>query len=419
MSLLDLLQSEECWNMFYEYKSSLACPKDFTRELACFIGRKAWLPVCDAISRRDPFPLPRRSVISKMGSDKKRVVYIYPRDENMVLKLLTWLLLRRYDGLFAPNLYSFRPGTSAKDAVRRLMRVRGIEKMYAYKADIHNYFNSVPVERLIPLLQASLTDDPALLAFLTGLLEEPCVMDGGQAVAEDKGIMAGTPLSAFYANLYLNRLDRLFAERGLIYARYSDDVIVFGADMDEVRAHAGTIRAFLCEAGLEINPDKEAFFSPGEGWTFLGFSFRDGVADIAPATLIKLKQKMRRKARALARWRDRNGISGEKAARAFIRIFNRKLFENAGDNELSWSRWFFSVINTTESLHEIDLYAQDCLRFLISGRHTKARYNVRYDELKDLGYRSLVNAYYSFSEEEGAAAAARGTGCSTAPAGLP
>ena len=107
---------------------------------------------------------------------------------------------------------------------------------------------------------------------------------------------------------------------------------------------------------------------------------------------------MRRKTRALARWRDRTGHTGEQAAAAFVRIFNRKLLEMPTGSELSWSSWFFSVITTTESLHVIDLYAQDCLRFLISGTRTKARYNVRYEDLKALGYRSLVHGYYEHNE---------------------
>ena len=116
--------------------------------------------------------------------------------------------------------------------------------------------------------------------------------------------------------------------------------------------------------------------------------------DIAPATIRKLKQKMRRKARALQRWCQRNGIDGERAAKAFLRIFNRKLLESPRDSELSWSCWFFSVINTADSLREIDAYAQDCVRYLVSGRRTKARYNVRYEDMKALGYRSLVHEYY-------------------------
>ena len=120
--------------------------------------------------------------------------------------------------------------------------------------------------------------------------------------------------------------------------------------------------------------------------------------DNRPAKIIKLEKKMKRKARALRRWSDRNGAGGEKAAKAFIRIFNRKLLESPADNELTWSYWFFPVINTDDSLRRIDRYAQDCLRYLISGRRTKARYNVRYEQLKKLGYRSLVHEYYAFPD---------------------
>ena len=330
-----------------------------------------------------------------MGSSKVRTVYIYPEPENTTLKLLTHLLLRKYDRLFSKGLFSFRPGRSAKDAIRMLVRTPGMRHMHAYKVDISNYFNSIPLESFLPKLSEACADDPKLCAFLACLLEEPCALEDGQPVAERKGIMAGTPLSAFYANLYLRELDERFAQARIPYARYSDDIIVFAPSEDEVREHAACIRANLAASGLAVNPAKEAFFSPEEGWTFLGFSYRDGVVDIAPATFAKLKAKMRRKTRALARWQKRNFEEPERAARAFIRVFNRKLLEPpSADNELSWKSWFFPVITTTATLHKIDRYAQDCLRFLLSGTRTKARFNVRYDDLKRLGYRNLVHAFY-------------------------
>ena len=400
MSLLEKLSDQAVWEAFYRYRTSLIIPRADTEDLRRFINEKAWLPVTQRIAEGGRFPLPRRAVISKMHSQKKRTVYIYPPAENMVIKLLTWLLLRKYDGLFTDGLYSFRPGRSAKDAVRKLMHTKGISRAFAYKADIHNYFNSVPVPHLLPQLQEVLADDPKLYAFLASLLEEPEVLDGEERVTEEKGIMAGTPIASFYANLYLKDLDEIFAQRGIPYARYSDDIIVFGDSREEVTAHAETIRSFLKEAGLEVNPDKEELFAPEDGWTFLGFSYRDGVIDIAPATIAKLKAKMRRKTRALARWSKRNGLEGKRAAKAFIRIFKRKLMENSGDNELTWSAWFFSVINTTESLKEIDAYAVDCIRFLITGTRTKARFNLRYEDIKALGWESLVHKYYSFREQE-------------------
>lgn len=395
MGLLDALSRAEIWEAFYQYKVGLTCPKQEEKRLRGFIDRRAWTPVCESLKMGKPFPLPRRTVISKLHSGKKRVVYTYPEPENTVLKLLTWLLLRRYDSLFSPGLYSFRPGRTAKDAIRALRSVPRIQTMYAYKVDISNYFNSIDLRRFLPVLESAVADDSALFQFLRDLLLEPNVRDGARLLTEQKGIMAGTPQSSFYANLYLRELDAAFAEKGVPYARYSDDMILFAPTEDGCRLHAEELRMFLAEKGLAVNPAKEAFFSPGEGWTFLGFRCVGGTVDIAPATVDKLKAKMRRKTRALARWRDRTGHTGEQAAAAFIRVFNRKLLESPTDNELSWSSWFFSVINTTESLHVIDRYAQDCLRTLVSGKRTKARFDVRYADLKALGYRSLVNAYYS------------------------
>ncbi len=400
MSLLDILSDHEVWEKFYKYKTSLIGSEKYNAKLRAFIDEKRYIRVCENVYSGASFPLPKKSVISKTGSEKKRVVYTYPEDENTVLKLLTYLILRKYDGIFSPGLYSFRPDRTAKDAVRRLLKIKEVPRMYSYKADIHNYFNSIPVELLLPELKKTLFDDPPLYEFLSSLLSEKNVIDRGRTVSEQKGIMAGTPVSSFYANLFLSDLDRHFTDGGVIYERYSDDIILFAESREKAEEHAQYIKEYINARGLSINPSKESRTGPGQPYTFLGFICGGDKVDIAPATLKKLKQKMRRKRDALVRWSTRNGVEPVKAAKAFIRIFNRKLLEAPTDNELSWSGWFFPVINTAESLHEIDLYSQDCLRYIISGVHTKSRYNVRYGDLKALGYRSLLNAYYAHTENE-------------------
>ena len=399
MSLLDRLSQPESWERFYEYRVSRGGEGGFQRELRRFIDGRAYLPVCARIRAHEPFPLPKKAEVGKLSSEKKRTVYTYPFAENTVLKLLTWLLLRQYDGLFSENLYSFRPNRGAKDAIRFLTRVPQAKTLYAYKADVSNYFNSVPVERLLPMLREATADDPRLFLFLSALLSEPLALENGRAVAEQKGIMAGTPLASFYANLYLRALDRHFMEAGVYYARYSDDMLLLAESPAALETQVMYLREFLEARGLALNPEKEQYFSPAEGWTFLGFSYRAGVVDIAPVSVTKLKKKMRRKARALERWQRRNDRTGLDAAKAFIRVFNRKLFENPAENELTWTRWFFPVITTAASLHTIDRYAEDCIRFLLTGTRTKARYNARYDDIKTLGFRSLVHAYYDFNKE--------------------
>ena len=126
MSLIDLLSDEDCWNEFYEYKTSLACPKFFEKELRTFTDTRSYLPVYNVIKNGARFALPKKSVISKLSTGKKRTVYTYPYAENMVLKLLTYLILRKYDGLYSDNLFSFRPKLSAKDArYRHFLFIQG------------------------------------------------------------------------------------------------------------------------------------------------------------------------------------------------------------------------------------------------------------------------------------------------------
>lgn len=401
MSLIDKLFEKSSWEKFFEYKSRLRCSKRFIKELREFIDSESYLRFAAEIRSCSGLPLPARSVISKMGSQKKRTVYKYPYDFNMVLKLLTYLTLRKYDGIFTRGLYSFRPGICAKDAIACICRSEGLHSLYSYKVDVSNYFNSIPTGRICQILDSTITDDMDLLDLMKALLCEDRVLDGDNIITEQKGIMAGTPVASFYANLYLKDLDEWFTDRGILYARYSDDIIVFAKTEEDISHYKDVILGHLRAKGLTVNPEKEVLGRPEDGFTFLGVEVKNGNIDIAPASVIKLKQKMRRKARALDRWRHREDLDGTKAAAAFIRIFNHKLLEVNEDSDLTWSLWFFPVITTPKSLHEIDLYAQDLLRSLISGTHTKSRYNVRYNDLKALGYKSLVNEYYAFRKERG------------------
>ncbi len=393
--MLRALADPAVWQEFYEYKleGGHLSPKDIA-ELKMFVESGAYLPVVRSILCGGTFSPPKKTEISKMSSAKKRIVYTYSDEENWVLKLLTFLLQRKYDYLFADNLYSFRRNKGVREAVKKLTLTPGIGGMWSYKADISNYFNSVPTEKILPLLCKTLSGERETYLFIESLLKNPLVNDKGSYISEQKGIMAGTPISTFLANLYLSEVDHYFQNNGVVYARYSDDIILFDTTKEALEQDVSRLSSFLTEAGLNINKAKEERASPGETWTFLGICYRDGVIDVAPASVEKLKAKMRRKSRALMRWKARAGADGEKAAKAFIRVFKRKLFENPIEHELTWARWYFPLINTADSLRKIDEYSQSCIRYLATGKHTKSAYNFRYEDMKKLGYISLVNRFY-------------------------
>jgi hypothetical protein len=211
--------------------------------------------------------------------------------------------------------------------------------------------------------------------------------------------MAGVPVSAFCANIYLDGLDRLFDGMGVDYFRYSDDILIITDSMSQVDEYQRIVNDFLSVKGLVINDKKLHVSRPGEGFEFLGFVFYEGSIDLAPTTLQKVKSKIRRKAKSLMRRRNRLGESFDMAASDLAAHFNRKFYDEEHDNGFTWSRWFFPSITTAKSLKIIDLHLQQYMRFLSTGRHTKKNFNVRYQTLKELGFKPLVAEYYKFISE--------------------
>ena len=395
-SIIDLLSQQAVWEEFLAHR---LLQGRFTwhefDDADSFVATEAYLQTVQRLRRGEGPGLPQKKVVNKMGSGKKRVVYSFAPEEMAVLKLIAHQLYR-YDDRFAPGCYAFRRGLRASDAIYHLRKALRGRRMWAYKLDIHNYFNSIPIPRLLPILRELLSDDPSLFAFFERLLSDDRALCRGEIVREPRGVMAGTPTAPFLADVYLMEVDRHFADAGVIYARYSDDIILFAPDRAALEAHKATLLEFLTRYGLEVNPDKERLYTPDEPFEFLGFRCHGSEIGISSVTLEKMKGKIRRASHALMRWRARKGLGAEQAMKALIRQFNDKYFGGDDPTVLTWSRWFFPVINRTDGLAELDHYMQQELRHLATGRHTKVNYRIRYKDLKALGYRSLVHEYYRY-----------------------
>ena len=393
-SIISQLTLQETWEEFLAYRllKGRFNWHEFD-EADAFVEREDYLLLAKKIAEGEGLGLPTKKLVNKMGSGKKRVVYSFAPDEMLILKLIAFLLYK-YDDQFAPNCYAFRRGLKASDAVFKINKAIRGQKMWAYKLDIHDYFNSIDIDILLPMLAEMLANDMPLYHFFEKLLTTNLAISNGQVIEEKHGVMAGTPTAPFLADVYLKEVDRYYYNKGVTYARYSDDIIMFAPDYDTLQQYKDKMCYFLAQYHLEVNPDKERIYSPDEAYEFLGFKCHGHDIDISEATKKKMKGKISRKARSLLRWSHKNNIEPEKAMKGLINYFNRKFFESDDPETLTWSRWFFPVINQTEGLKEIDHYLQQYIRFLSTGKHNKTNYRVNYEKLKELGYRSLVNEYY-------------------------
>lgn len=398
-SIIDLLSRQDVWEEFLAYRL-LKGRLDWTEfeRADDFVEYEEYLPLARQLAKGGGLGIPEKKIINKMGTGKKRTVYVFSDIEMTLLKLIAHLLYR-YDGCFSSGCYAFRKGVRLSDAVLSLHRAVGKQRMWAYKVDIHDYFNSISVPLLLNMLKDILAADPKLYAFFEHLLTDGRAIHKGTVIAEQRGAMAGTPTASFMANVYLRDLDFHFVDKGVIYARYSDDIILFAKSKQDLDGYRNELLDYLNKLHLEVNPSKEMVYSPDDAWEFLGFKCLGDSIDISESTKRKLKGKIYRKSRALLRWRDRKGVDADSAMRTMIRIFNRKFFDDGG-NSLTWSRWFFPVVNCTDGFAEIDRYLQQNIRFLSTGKHSKSNFRVRYSHLKNLGYRSLVHEYYIYKSSQ-------------------
>ena len=396
MSLIDLLDNDIYWKDFINHKIKNSLSKKETKEYKILKDNKKVKAIINDLKNDNyTFTLPRKTIINKIRKNKKRVVYQFTKEETYILKYITYLLYE-YDYLFSKNLYSFRQNISVKNAINDIKKYK-INDNYNYKVDIKNYFNSINIDKILKELKQDIEEETYNL--IKDILLNKSVTYKNEIFEEEKGIMAGVPISSFLANYYLKDLDKYFEREEIIYFRYADDILISAKSKKDLDKYIKIIKKELKKKNLEINQEKEYYYNPNTPIEFLGFSISDQEIDISSNSIRKIKGKIKRSSRSIRRWMLKKNIKVEPTIKTMTKKFNKKLLGKE-ENELSWKYWYFNVITTTKSLKIIDDYMQQELRYLITGKHNKKNYEkVPYELLKKCGYKSLINEYYNFKDK--------------------
>ena len=399
-SILDEITNENIWYEYIDFKEKqLSVYTQELDEIREFVNSKKYTKIADSIAKdKYTFSIPTKHFINKINKSKKRVVYTYNEEESYILKVITYIFSKRYDEKYSNNCYSFRRNIMVKDGIKRIISTPNLNQLYGYKIDISNYFNSIDISLLLKKLESFLSSDLRLFNFIKKLLEDDRVMLNGEIIHENKGIMAGVPISSFLANIFLNDIDTYFENENILYLRYSDDIILF-AEKESIEYYIDKLDNFISTNKLTINDDKRKYIFPNDKWDYLGFSIEKGEIDISNVSKQKIKGKIKRLSRKLRRWMLRKNATPERAILAMNRKINKKFYGINNSKELTWELWYFPIINTTKGIHEIDLYLQQTLRYIATGKYNKKNYNITYTKLKELGYRPLVSEYYKFKNE--------------------
>ena len=349
------------------------------------------------ICREYTMPAPLHFRIPKNFSGRKRDIYTWRGSVKYLFKLIAFCL-RDYDYLYSDGLYSFRTSVSAHDFLLKLRQSENINDYYIVKTDVSDYVKSIVPELIIPQLEKMWQQDPSFLDLMKYLLlRRECTERDGSVVACEPGGLGGIPLGNHFMNVYLMDMDDYFYPRSPLYCRYSDDIIIFARDLQESREYLACLNEFLKEHRLSTNSEKTCILEPGGEVSILGCKLADGKMDVADQSKEKIKRKIRMRANHLVREKKEKGLSDEECGKLMVQYCNVLFFGKKDANkDMTWARWLFPVITTTSSLAELDHYAQDAIRYVMCGSFAEKRYRVTYDRLKELGYRSLVHAYYHY-----------------------
>ena len=96
--------------------------------------------------------------------------------------------------------------------------------MYVVDADLKSYFDTIPKDRLLEMVQQHISDS-RVLGLIKMYLEQG-IMEELRTWTPETGVPQGAVLSPVLSNLYLNPLDHRMADQGYQMVRYADDFVI-------------------------------------------------------------------------------------------------------------------------------------------------------------------------------------------------
>lgn len=176
-----------------------------------------------------------------------------------------------------------------KTATKKWNKYHPDQPLYAIKADIHHYFQSIDHAVLKTEIR-KVIKDAGVLALLDRIIDHNGNMPDGV------GIPVGNLTSQLFANIYLDALDQFIKhELGVeAYIRYMDDFVILSPDKEQLRSWLARIEQFLREElRLEFNP-KTTILAAKNGIDFVGYKHRATHRKVRKDSIKRIKRTIKK-----------------------------------------------------------------------------------------------------------------------------
>lgn len=187
------------------------------------------------------------------------------------------------ESVFIKDTYQSIVGRGTHKALSRIQSWMGDEKgtRYCLKIDIKKFYPNVDNSILKDMFRRKIKCEKTLL-----------ILDG--IVDSTKGLPIGNYTSQTLANYYLAYFDHFVKEEleTKYYARYADDIVIFGETKEELHVKFKAMQTYLRSLKLEIKGNWQVFEVRTRGLDFLGYRLFGYYTLLRKAMVTKIKRAM-------------------------------------------------------------------------------------------------------------------------------
>lgn len=260
---------------------------------------------------------PGRSICFVVTKPKVREIFAADFRDRIVHHALVNYLELVWEPRFIDQSYACRKGKGAHKAVKDLRKYikkageNGRQTVYFLQADIQSFFVSLKKDILFELIKKRVKNPEILWLAEKIIFHNPtlnyyrkCQAALFDLIPDHKslfkapprqGLPIGNLTSQFFANIYLNELDRFVKHKLKVryYLRYVDDLAILSQSKTKLKIWRDEIDGFLREKlRLNLHPQKQVLQATDKGINFVGFVIKPGYTLMRRRIVRNLKEKL-------------------------------------------------------------------------------------------------------------------------------